>query len=111
MKKALYILADMDDRDILWLSSHGRVRQLGPGETLITAGEPVGELYFVTEGSLGVTAAGHQVALLTTGDVIGEMSFVEKRPPSASVAALEPSHVLAIPRDASWRRSWPKGSA
>lgn len=99
MKKALYILADLDDRDILWLSSAGRMRDLAPGETLIEAGRPVDELYFVTEGSLGVSAAGHQVATLTAGDVIGEMSFVEKRPPSASVAALERARVLGITRD------------
>ena len=100
MKKALYILADMDDRDILWISSAGSIRMLAPGETLIAAGEPVNDLFFVTEGSLDVTAAGHHVATLTTGDVIGEMSFVEKRPPSASVSARENAHVLAIPRDA-----------
>ncbi len=100
MKKALYILADMDDRDILWISQAGRLRELAPGETLIAAGQPVSELYFVTEGSLEVTVGGHPVARLTTGDVIGEMSFVEKRPPSASVRALDNAHVLAIPRDA-----------
>lgn len=100
MKKALYILADMDDRDILWISQAGRLRELAPGETLIAAGQPVEELYFVTEGSLAVTVGGHQIARLTTGDVIGEMSFVEKRPPSASVSALENAHVLAISRDA-----------
>jgi CRP-like cAMP-binding protein len=100
MKKALYILADMDDRDILWISQAGRLREMAPGEVLIRAGEAVGELYFVTEGSLEVTAGGHHVARLTTGDVIGEMSFVEKRPPSATVSALENAHVLAIPRDA-----------
>ncbi len=55
MKKALYILADMDDRDILWISQAGRLRELAPGETLIAAGQPVEELYFVTEGSLAVT--------------------------------------------------------
>jgi CRP/FNR family cyclic AMP-dependent transcriptional regulator len=99
MRKALYILADLQDRDIIWLSRNGRQRDLHAGEVLIAAGREVTELYFVTDGSFAVDAGGHRIATLALGDAVGEMSFVEKRLPGASVTALESSRVLAVPRD------------
>jgi CRP/FNR family transcriptional regulator, cyclic AMP receptor protein len=101
MRKGLYILGDLEDRDLIWMSRHGAVRELRPGEMLISAGRDVADLFFVTDGRLAVTGpAGAAIATLSTGDVIGEMSFVEKRPPSASVTATGPARVLAIPRAA-----------
>lgn len=101
MRKALYILGELDDADIGWLARHGRTRSLARGEQLIAAGREVRELYFVTEGQLAVaTPGGVRLSTMAVGDVVGEMSFVEKRLPSASVTALDPSQILAIPREA-----------
>ena len=100
MRKALYILGDLEDIDIIWMSRSGRRRALEPGEVLIQAGCEVTELYFVTEGSLLVTSRdGQLLATLALGDAIGEMSFVEKRLPVASVTAADRAQVLAIPRE------------
>ncbi len=101
MRKALYILGELDDGDIGWLARNGRTRKLVAGEQLITAGREVRELCFVTDGRLEVTTAkGVRLATLAVGDVVGEMSFVEKRPPDASVAALGAAQILAVPREA-----------
>ena len=101
MRKALYILGELDDADIGWLARHGRTRNLAKGEQLIAAGREVRELYFVTEGQLAVaTPGGLRLSTMAVGDVVGEMSFVEKRLPSASVTALDPVQILAVPRDA-----------
>ena len=100
MRKALYILGDLDDQDLIWLADHGELRRLGAGETLIRAGAPVRELFFVTEGELLVkTPSGREVARLGVGDVIGEMSFVEKNSPSVSVEAAASCRLLAAPRE------------
>lgn len=100
MRKALYILGDLEDRDIIWLSRNGTKRELGPGETLIEAGREIADLYFVIEGSLAVIAQnGQEIADLGTGDVVGEMSFVEKRPPSTHVRSRDRARVLAVPRN------------
>ena len=100
MRKALYILGDLDDRDLIWLAAEGAVRRAAAGETLIRAGAPVRELFFVTEGELAVkTPAGREVARLGVGDVIGEMSFVEKNSPSVSVEAVSAARLLAVPRE------------
>lgn len=101
MRKALYILGDLEDRDIVWLSRHGTVRTVAPGAVLIAAGRAPADLFFVTDGSFAVTGPhGESLAELGLGDVVGEMSFVEKRLPSASVAALDHARVLAVPRAA-----------
>ena len=101
MRKALYILGELDDGDIGWLARNGRTRTLAAGEQLITAGREVRDLYFVTEGELAVTTpTGSRLSTMAIGDVVGEMSFVEKRLPSASVTAVDPSQILAVPREA-----------
>jgi CRP/FNR family transcriptional regulator, cyclic AMP receptor protein len=100
MRKALYILADLHDEDIIWMARNAAVRRLASGDTLISAGIAVTHLYFVIEGTLEViVGADTRVAELGLGDVVGEMSFVEKRLPSASVRALSDAQVIAIPRE------------
>lgn len=100
MRKALYILGELDDADVEWLAGHG-TRQHIPQETvLIHKGEPVSQLFVVLEGRLAVTAAdGKEVALLLSGEVVGEISFVDSSPPSASVVATEDTQVLSVPGD------------
>jgi CRP/FNR family cyclic AMP-dependent transcriptional regulator len=99
MQNARYIAAGLSDADMLWLLSMGKLRSLKSGEKLVVAGKPIADLFFVTSGLLGVVHdEGIRVAQLLRGDVVGEMSFVERHAPRVSVAAEEPSEVLAIPR-------------
>ncbi len=101
MRKALYILGDLEDRDLIWLRQAGELRKVPAGETLIRAGREVRHLFFVIEGELSVTAAeSERISGLAVGDVVGEMSFVEKRLPSASVSANTDCLLLAVPREA-----------
>jgi CRP-like cAMP-binding protein len=102
MRKALYILGDLDDRDIIFLSRAGSVRQLAANAPLITAGEAVQDLFFITDGTFDVLSrSGDRLAELGQGDVTGEMSFIEKRTPDANVVARAPGgRVLAVPRAA-----------
>lgn len=101
MKKVLYIFGSLNDLDIDWLCSAGQLEKMPVGAALITEGQPIGALYILMEGAMRVTmvAAGdREVAQLAPGEIIGEMSFVDARPPSATVKAMAPSVVLAIPR-------------
>ncbi len=100
MRKALYILADLEDRDLIWLRQSGELRTIPSGEALIAAGREVHHLFFVIEGNLSVRAHnGKRVSILAIGDVVGEMSFVEKRLPSATVVADTDCVLLAVPRE------------
>jgi CRP-like cAMP-binding protein len=98
MRRALYILADLRDEDLLWFNRAGRVADVRAGETLIETGREVRDLYFILGGEFDVVVASLPVARLAQGDVAGEMSFVENRLPSASVIAASDAQVLAIPR-------------
>ncbi len=101
MRRALYILADLEDRDLIWLRQMGELLRLAAGDTLIKAGQEVHDLFFVIEGKLSVLLPnGERVSYLAVGDVIGEMSFVEKRLPSTSVIAETDCVLLAVPRGA-----------
>ncbi|MBV9842373.1 MAG: cyclic nucleotide-binding domain-containing protein [Sphingomonadaceae bacterium] len=100
MANTLYIVAGLSDADMIWLLSTGSLKRLRGGERPIQAGKPVGDLFFVTQGSLAVVLPdGTQVATLEEGAVFGEMSFIESRPPSATVRAEGKGEILAIPRD------------
>ncbi len=99
MRKALYILSQLDESDVRWLVENGTLQTIKANETLIRIGVVIQTLYIVIDGRLAVTIKdGQQIAVLAAGDIIGEMSLVEKRPPSGSVVTLEKARVLAIPQ-------------
>ena len=104
MRKVLFLLGHLSDRDIAWLASAGRPRLFQAGDVLIHQGHPVQEVFLLLEGLLVARiggeddAPGYELARLYPGEVTGELSFLDSRPPNATVAAIEPSRVLAIPR-------------
>jgi bacteriocin-type transport-associated protein len=101
MKKSLYILAELNDRDFDWLIRAGRKRSISAGTILIREEEAIDALYIVLEGTFTVSAEATQgavIAELSAGEVVGEMSFVDARPPSATVTAQDHCVVWAIPR-------------
>jgi len=101
MRKALYILGDLNEEDIVFLAHAGNIQELESGETLIRSGVEVSALYFLTRGAMAVRLAnGSEVAQLGIGHVVGEMSFVENRAPETDVVATEPCRLLAVPRAA-----------
>ncbi|WP_416667267.1 cyclic nucleotide-binding domain-containing protein [Egbenema bharatensis] len=101
MKKALYLLAQLSDRDFEWLLREGKRMSVSAGTPLIREGEPTDALYIVLDGRLEVCVeafGGETIAELGSGEVIGEMSFVDSRRPSATVKAVTDSAVWKIPR-------------
>lgn len=100
MRKVLFVFGQLDDDDVEWLLVHGRRRRLAPGEVLVREGEPSADVFIVLAGRLRVVlgTARTEIARLGVGEIVGEMSFVDARPPSATVEAVEPSQVFAVPR-------------
>ena len=97
MRKALYILGQLNDADVQWLVEHGQRRRLAPGEVIIHEGAAVDALFVTLEGALAVTVRnGSEIARLGAGEVVGEIAFVDAAPPSATVAATATSTVLAV---------------
>jgi len=98
MRKALYILAQLDDSDVEWLAQYGTRRRLAEGEILVRQGEAIDSIFITLAGRFVVTFEGQEVAWLRAGEIVGEISFVDNEPPLATVAAIEPALVLAVPR-------------
>ncbi len=87
MRKALYILGQLDDADAAWMVQAGRRVALRTGGTLITQGQPIADLFLVLSGTALVTVNGRQVAELGAGEMLGEMALIDSSPPSATVKA------------------------
>jgi len=101
MRKALYLLAALNDRDFEWLLRVGKRTPLSVGNTLIVEGQRIDALYIVLAGMFSVSVqakGGMEIARIGSGEVLGEISFVDSRPPSATVMALTDAVVWAIPR-------------
>ena len=101
MRKVLFILGELSDMDVEWLTAHGRKEQVAAGATLIREGSPIDAMYIVLDGRFSVwirNSERRELAQLGAGEVVGEMSFVDARPPSATVEALQPSVVLTVAR-------------
>jgi CRP-like cAMP-binding protein len=105
MRKALYILGQLNDADIQWLADHGTTRRLKDGEIVIREGHPIDAIFVNLEGALSVTVDnGAEVARLGAGEFVGEISFVDSAPPSATVRGIGRSTVLEIKRTAIQRK-------
>ncbi|MDX2229929.1 MAG: cyclic nucleotide-binding domain-containing protein [Leptolyngbyaceae cyanobacterium bins.349] len=91
-----------EDRD--WLEQTGTEQQLAPGDVLIQEGSPADCIYILLSGKVIVSISqsdspeDQKIAECSAGEMLGEMSLIDDRPPSATVKAIEPSHVLVIPK-------------
>jgi len=85
MRKVLYILGQLDDTDVEWLSRTGKREKYAAGTTLIKAGVPTENLYIVIDGSLSVVlTSGFKLAAVGVGEILGEISLVDSRPGSTA---------------------------
>lgn len=102
MKRVLFFLGQLNDRDVEWMLHNGTKLDLESGDRLITKGEVINSLYIVLSGQLAVCSSSNpdeSIAKLEAGEIVGEMSFLESRPPSVSVIVAKPSVVYQISRD------------
>jgi len=99
MRKSLYILGQLNDGDVEWLSRHGTRRRLADGEIIVHEGRAIDALFITLAGQLRVALSnGQEVARLYAGEVVGEISFVDSAPPTATVSALGEAAVLSLPK-------------
>lgn len=101
IKKALFILSQLNNDDIDWIVQKGKKEVLAPGAILIYEGRQIDALYIVLNGSLSVLLDhedSKELAKIASGELVGEVSFIDARPPLATVKAIEETHLLAIPR-------------
>lgn len=103
MKRVLFFLGQLNDKDLEWMIHNGQKIELKIGDTLIQKGNYVDNLYILLSGQLSICSneiEGEEIGLLGAGEVVGEMSFLESRPPSVSVISKKTSVVYKISRNA-----------
>ena len=66
------------------------------GSVIVREGEPGEEMYVIASGRVDVQRGGHVLNGLGDGDVFGEMAVLDPGPRSATVIALEPTHLLVL---------------
>ena len=101
MRKVLFILGQLNDSDVEWLSTVGERRRVPAGAELISEGVALDTVYLVLDGQLSVWA-GKSVKLadIASGDILGEMSLVDSSKTSAAVRVDRDSLVLAVSKTA-----------
>lgn len=77
------------------------LRSFGPGDLVVTQGEPGHSLFVVVSGSLMVwvregEGRSRQVRVLGEGDFFGEVSLLTGRPRTATVTAATPADLLEL---------------
>jgi CRP/FNR family transcriptional regulator len=95
----------LDAADRRWLAAHSTVRRYAARESVIREGEPCAGLYALRDGQARIfttSRAGRQqvLAVLQPGDTFNEVPVFDGGPNPASVETLQPSTIVAVPRDA-----------
>ncbi|MDQ2963155.1 MAG: cyclic nucleotide-binding domain-containing protein [Pseudomonadota bacterium] len=100
MRRALYILGQLSDHDVDWLTKVGERVRFDAGDLVIQEGARLDRVFVVLDGQFAVAIRSKEIARLGAGDILGEISMVDHRPASASVRAMSRSLTLAVPRAA-----------
>ena len=94
--------------NLLTLTTAFPSRSLKPGEMLVEAGAPGGELYVLAKGRLSVIRDGVEIAQIEgAGALVGEMSVLLGTDHTADVTALNDVEVRHIEDGGRWLESSP----
>jgi signal transduction histidine kinase len=101
--RKLSLFAGLSDADLDWLDQVAEQRMIPAGALLVEEGAPADAVYVILDGSFVVTKrSGEEDVVLDgseAGGLIGEIAVLENAPRTASVKALEESHVLCVGQD------------
>jgi hypothetical protein len=76
-----------------------RFRRLQAGRTLVRQGEPGQELFLLFDGVLQVEVDGEPVTQVGPGAILGEMAMLQDGRRTATLRAVTPCRVAAVPQD------------
>jgi CRP/FNR family transcriptional regulator, cyclic AMP receptor protein len=98
------LFAGLDQGELAAIARNAFVRRIGRGQILFSQGEPSDHLFLVRSGRLRVfvvSSHGEELVLSVSGpgSALGELSVLDREPRSATVEALEPAELIAVPGD------------
>jgi bacteriocin-type transport-associated protein len=118
VKEALFVLGELRDSDIDWLTTAGQVQRYDPDDFLLQAGRPVDALHIILDGAFAVSVMDETydpfnicfecpiqtastmnvVATLGKGEMAGTVAFLDFRPLPVTIRAVDDSLVLSVLR-------------
>jgi len=99
MRKILFVLGELHDADLQWMTDAGSVQDVADGEVLIEEGTPNKRLYIVIDGTLSVrhrAREGAETSRMGIGEMAGEISMLDSRPSTATLVADGPAQVFVL---------------
>jgi CRP-like cAMP-binding protein/Zn-dependent protease len=97
--RELPVFSGLDSEQLTVILEHGRWIKAGPGEALITQGEPGDLFYVVASGQAEVIRDGTSVGSVGKGRYVGEVALLRNVPRTATVTASTPMRLFALDRD------------
>jgi CRP-like cAMP-binding protein len=97
---ALEVLRHCDRHELQALAAEAEERSFAEREVVCRTGEPAEEVYFVTDGHLGVVAGDQLVATLAPGAIAGELGPLGPAVRCADLVALTDVEAFAVPATA-----------
>ncbi len=82
--------------DVAKIFAKGMTIRVLKGETVFYKGTIGSQMYIVLGGTVAVRDGEKTLAELKTGDMFGEMALINSEPRSATVVAMEDSHLFVL---------------
>jgi CRP-like cAMP-binding protein len=98
--KSITIFAETPDHVLASVAAITDELDALPGETFIRAGEYGDCMYIIVDGQVRVHSGERTILTLGPGKSVGELAILDPEPRSASVTAVEETHLFRIERDA-----------
>lgn len=92
----LELFGNLEYLEILELMGHFEERHAEASEVIFPEGSIGSELYVIVEGRVEIRVKGRLLRILEKGSHFGEFALIDQQPRSATIKALEPTHLLVL---------------
>ena len=99
MRRILFVLGELHDEDLQWMSDAGTVEEVADGGVLIEEGVPNERLLIVIDGTVSVrqqARGGNEISRMGIGEMAGDISLLDSRPPTATLVAVDAVRVFVL---------------
>lgn len=99
MRKAFYLLGELQDTDLEIILELGRPERMAVGTHVLQADVSSSNLFIVLDGELVVHENGAKLGSIGAGELIGEMSLIDGRRPAVTVTVKREALLFAVPNE------------
>ena len=99
--RELPIFGGLEEDETFALTQLATQKLYPAGLTLFAEGDPGVEAYIIVRGGVDIVLSGcaTPIARIASGGIFGELAFLDGQPRTASAVTVEPTILLALPRN------------